>query len=455
MPSNRWTAAEDQALESGVRDHGYRWKIIEESYKDILVNRIGGSKLRDRVHNIRLQRIKTDQPLGAFEQPIPGKNIVTNPRTSIVPSDTSVHHDSGDVCSLTDRLTGLDITPSSTSPSPTPKVIQQSTDISAEDTVSIEAWVSIACRPLNVYATPLKPNTVTSYKSHAKMMYEQGLLCKLGDSAYVLSELSSRYKDNTVRSRLGFVNAILRNMTDHEYASLIVSTDLSRSELKDTYFDLFLKYQHAYETKLHSQEKSESEEMKWVSFDDLKEFCTKLRADILIDHPLLDTHTAMYQWQRYVWFLLELKQGTLRYEYSTLKISKYDPTKDNHLTMAESGRMALVFHGHKADKAVGTQAVVLNETVCPDLSILYNFRLSQGQEYLFVSSRLTIFSEQAFSTYVGDITHQYLGKRIGCQMLRKIAASEYYKDDKTLGDKAAYARSMLHSTHMSERYRRL
>ena len=99
---------------------------------------------------------------------------------------------------------------------------------------------------------------------------------------------------------------------------------------------------------------------------------------------------------------------------------------------------------------------IKNEKVWERMKRLADRRIKDGREYMFVRPRSgDMYSSEQFSKLVIETVYKYIGKRIGSQMIRKIDVSEKREGEMSLKEKEEWARRMLHSPYMSERYRRL
>ncbi|KAJ3144827.1 hypothetical protein HDU86_001343 [Geranomyces michiganensis] len=551
----RWTPAEDTILEEAIKLYGYDWSKIKFHCKDTLTKRLGGMTIRDRCHTIRKNRIKQGQSLEAFERPVPGRSINlklnsaddltddisarlnlntklsrshqytntysdddltdvidTRPNVRDFNSDINISINSSAINirinsaainidhSTTGHSTISILSPAPNSPvlkltssyvRPNPLTHSQRQIVSnTQDYTLLEDMTVIACRGTDS-SRSLKPSTIATYKAQLSILSRSNLLNSIHEPDTLISVLESKYSVNTIRTILGVIKALLRNITVDEYSNLIsnsdskyrstsdssygpssdsnsspnrgpyrhstITSDISSDleSLRSLYHAKFLEYQRSYESHLHSQTMTVREEQEWASVEELRSYMIRLKQDILTSHPQLNTNEAMYEWQMYVWLLLELDQAALRNEYSTLRISNYDPLNDNHISVDQEGHTSLVFNDHKNTGSMGSQSFYVKESVYDDLAILYNHRFAHRQEYLFLSKTLVPFHPKGFIAFVTSHSRRYLGKSIGSQMIRKIIASEYYRNDHTLDDKAEFARSMLHSTSMSEKYRRL
>lgn len=194
------------------------------------------------------------------------------------------------------------------------------------------------------------------------------------------------------------------------------------------------------ESEREIQKKSDREQRNWARLEEIKWGITNLRRNV----------RTWYDYQRLVWYEMEVYQAALRNEYRTLKVANYRES-DNYI----EGRK-LVFNEYKTSRAMGRQEFEMSDEIEEDLTKLVKHRLERKQEYLFLKSTGQKFSSQEFGNAMMNGMERYVGgKRIGSQMLRKIVVSEMRAGEKSLEEKKEDSRKMLHSSYMNERYRRL
>lgn len=285
----------------------------------------------------------------------------------------------------------------------------------------------------------IQEDTVKKYEYGVKSMWEKGIMQVFDEPLECLRLLRGRFEQSTVNSLVwSTIMSLLSHMTNQElikmfgsigpqlrYAYWQISNDLRAKSEKD------------------SQTRGAREERNWLSVSEIEEAIYQMAKEC----------QSLYEYQRVIWYRLELEQGTWRNEYSTLKVQNYNTKKDNWIDI---DKKIITLNSYKTASTYHQQTFPIVESLVEELKKLVECRLRDGHEYLFVNTMGQQFIGAAFSNFmIGGFAKYVGGRRIGSQMLRKIVVTEMRKGEKSLEEKREMSKNMLHSEHMSERYRRI
>lgn len=268
----------------------------------------------------------------------------------------------------------------------------------------------------------LKENSIISYKYTIKKIFEYNLQNSMWDPFNLLS-LNLHFEI------LGPFKNIIWYISDSELYKLYGE----KSRCMRPMYSRALSLQR--ETKLReSQKRSQKDNDNWCSVDDIKDMIVKMDND------------SIYDFQKIVWFKMQIYMHCLRNEYSTLMVTGYNLYTDNFIK-----DNLIVLNNYKTVKTHGR--IEIPVTV-DDVIKLYNLRLSNGCSHLFMNNKNQPFKKSEFSRFIINASMMHLGKRIGSRLLRKITITEALKDEVTLVDKLNLASKMLHTSSTQQTYRK-
>jgi len=286
----------------------------------------------------------------------------------------------------------------------------------------------------------VKETTLRDYQRKIKNLWESGKLTKESFARpwEMISELRNRGTRNTAKSQIVILMSLLSHMSNLELLKIFGSsaTDL-RLEYARIQKDL------SEEEEAEIQRKTLREQRNWTKTEDIKRAIDRMERDA----------ETIYQYQRVVWYKMQLYQGPARNEWQTLKVMNYNEDVDNYVNLEER---KIVLNSFKTSNAMGRREFTIVDEVLPDITRMIRRRKDKGIEYLFAKMNGERFENSEFSNCMIRGMEKYLGgKRVGSQMHRKIAVTEQRKGELSLQDKKTLAERMLHGEHRNERYRRL
>ena len=139
-------------------------------------------------------------------------------------------------------------------------------------------------------------------------------------------------------------------------------------------------------------------------------------------------------------------QAPVRLDYCNMKVVTTHPeAKDgNYLVMSD--KPYFIFTQYKTAKRYG---VIIREVPKALVVILKRYFKGHPTEVLFS------MSEGAFSKLVGDIFEKLTTKRVTVNILRHSYVSYHKRNDKLIKQQQKLAKDLMHSTGMSDIYRRI
>lgn len=196
------------------------------------------------------------------------------------------------------------------------------------------------------------------------------------------------------------------------------------------------------------QEKTEKQTKNWMDFAEVKALWqTKYdKVKHLLNRtkgPELDSgekHDLMK------FMALTLTTGIFfpprRSEWITMKVSNYDPEKDNYIDLKGN---KFVFNQYKTAKTMGREEVGFPKEF---RTLLLRYLKHVDNDYLLFNTQGKPFTNAALAQQLNSI----FGKRISTGMLRHIWISNKYKDMPSLADLKETADSLGHSTDRMMEY---
>lgn len=230
---------------------------------------------------------------------------------------------------------------------------------------------------------------------------------------------------------------MLAHMTNHEVNVLFERHGIS---IRMEYQQIWKKMEENERANVQKMNKREKEN--WASIQEVKDAVEIMKME----------SKTLYDYQRVVWFTMQLLQGSTRNEGRFLKVQNYDENVDNYVDME---KRKLIYNIFKTEKSIGREEFEITDEAYEVIIELYKARKAKNRDYLFLKRNGTMFRGPEFSKFMVNSTVKHMSKRIGSQQLRKIIVSEKRKGEMSIMEKQELCKSMLHSYSMSEKYRRL
>ena len=281
-----------------------------------------------------------------------------------------------------------------------------------------------------------KAVTVRRNQEETRLMWKRGMM-KLFKTPWLLVDALQRSGTrNTHAIMFSTLSTILSHMTNAEvkrvFGSVVAST--LRREFHQV-GSMLKELQQKDE-----QQRSPRERSSWASVDEIRAGINRMAA---ATSSLLDQ-------QRVLWYRMVLIQGTVRNDYRTLKVMKFDRTKDNYVDLVAR---QIVLNEYKTSNVYGRRTMDIKPELLDSIATLYVKRCELGHEYLFARKNGEQYTSSGFASFVIEGLKKHVGgKRIGSSMLRKIVITEALKGEKSLAEKRAMADEMQHSTSMQAKY---
>ncbi len=281
--------------------------------------------------------------------------------------------------------------------------------------------------------------TKLDYKNRVKRLWEREILQRIDEPLVVLQMIkNSGGSKNTHKTLIIVIMSLLSHMTNVEIIRNFGSGSLS----------LRVEYQRVQdilttESQREVQMKTERDKRNWESVENIKKAIDEMERDC----------ENLFQYQRVLWYKMQIYQNTLRNENRTLKVNNYDEEKDNYIDLKKG---IVVYNVYKTSQSMGRQEFELVDEIKDMIRIVSERRKDGGYDYLFINQKGHEFTTQDFGRFMSRGFERYVsGRRIGSQMLRKIMVTENRIGEKSIAEKLEMSRGMLHSSGMSEKYRRI
>jgi len=274
------------------------------------------------------------------------------------------------------------------------------------------------------------------YRGIIERSWESGVMSHFGNPLEVYNIM--RCESDSVReSILVCFKSILSHMTNKELCLLFGSSYVS---LRVEYHRLLV----ALRVNLNErrQQLSNWESKNWALLSEVESSVESMRVEC----------KDIYEYQRVVWYKMELYQGCVRNEYNSLKVLNYVKDVDNYVDIEEG---VIVLNEYKTSNAHGKQVFKIEDRVKEDLYRLYKYRMGKSEEYLFMNRKGSRLSGSNFSACMMNGLEKYIGKRIGSRQLRKMTITESLGVEVGIHNKEDLARRMLHTVGMQQEYRRI
>lgn len=282
-------------------------------------------------------------------------------------------------------------------------------------------------------------STRTRYIGILERCWERGIMEDFSRPWMALKKIQCRDVDATHQSIIVCLKSILSYITNEELRKLFgFKSEIIRAE-----YQKILVWMKEQEKKMR-QVKTEIESKNWALLIEIEKAVKEMRRE----------SKNIYEYQRVVWYMLELYQGCVRNEYNSLKVTNYNRSTDNYIE-SEGSVWKIILNNYKTYNAHGRQEFDVEEEVLKDLRRLVERRKKNGEEYLFMTQKGTRLYGSGFSAFMINGLERFMGKRIGSRQLRKIVVYERLGREIGIEKKEELARRMLHSVWMQQEYLRL
>ena len=291
----------------------------------------------------------------------------------------------------------------------------------------------------------IKDDTRKGYKSKIGSLWKEmtfdndSLMNSLWMPWQFYTELKKRrWILSTRKTMVVAIMSMISHMTNTEILKVSgINASIIRHEYREVYNIL------VEELEENTQKFNDRERRNWVTTKELMEAIQKMENDCV----------TMYDKQRVLWYKMQIIQGATRNDGRTLKIGNYDKDNDNYICMESK---QIVYNDYKTSWAMKRQEFEIRDELLMELSEMITFQIGIHSDYLFSKICGGEFSSSEFGNHMMNGISKYIGnKRVGSQMIRKIVTSEYREGEKSIQEKDEWSRRMLHSSGMSEKYRRI
>lgn len=284
----------------------------------------------------------------------------------------------------------------------------------------------------------LKKPTLATYQSALKMMWRRGFMDLFDKPWQLAARVQQNGTRNTQSTTITVLRSLLSHMTNGELRHLFGFRGV---ELRQDYHHLAATFQELIAR--DAQKFSKREKENWATLAEIRNGIKAMEA----------ASTTIMDRQRVLWYKMMLEQATVRNDYSTLKVFRFDPNKDNYVDMVNR---RIILNDYKTSEAYGRSEMDIEPSIFAELGALYHLRCARGEEYLFARNDGQAFTSCGFSNFVVKGMRPHVSnKRIGSQMLRKIVVSESRAGEASLAEKKEMSKRMLHSVGQAEKYRRI
>jgi integrase len=224
-------------------------------------------------------------------------------------------------------------------------------------------------------------------------------------------------------------------------ALLIISADNKESHA--IYLKQLNEDMDDLQSKIDLSKKSEKQEEKWVTQDDIKQVFNKYETIARSIWNLPNIKPSQFlDIQDFV--LLSCISGifipTRRLEWADMKLRNYKPKEDNYY---EEGKF--YFNKYKTSKTYGEQVVVAPK---PLRNIINKWITLNPHDYMFVNSRFNKISPSSLNKKIDEI----FGKKVGINIIRHSNISEKYKNLPALKELKKLSAEMGHSVQEALEY---
>ena len=217
-----------------------------------------------------------------------------------------------------------------------------------------------------------------------------------------------------------------------------------------TWYNFMMKDSQAYSTKRSKNEKSESEEERWLK-DGWKgirkaanEFMRRERKHIFDGEPSIG---KLYKYQQYIVLRL-FSEVPFRNGFADLSVKK--KKDNNYIEVPRKGGIKFLIRNYKNSKVDDEKEIVLSRGLSTQLKKFLKFRDQVVDNEWFLNTiKKTKLSRSALGKMVIRTTKKLLNKKIGSRIIRLLAATSHKSEIDKL---KKLSNSMLHSQKQTSEY---
>lgn len=285
----------------------------------------------------------------------------------------------------------------------------------------------------------VKDTTVQENLGENRRMWGRGIMNLVYSPWELLSALKKSGTVHTQYRRLSLINSIISHMTNTEVRRIFGlhgHINLRREYVHLTSILSELRNQD-------SQKRTLREQTHWASMDEIN----------VAVNEMSRVAVSIRDRQRVVWYQMMLEQATVRNDYRTLKVFKFNRETDNFVDLRKG---EIVLNSYKTSPTRGRYTMKIKPQFVDAITNLYLERCELGHEYLFAKQDGGMYTTNGFSEYVMQGIKRFLGGRhVGSCMLRHVKITEMFQGEKSLSEKRKLADEMQHSVAMQAKYMRL
>lgn len=282
-------------------------------------------------------------------------------------------------------------------------------------------------------------STIINYKTILKKLWKHDIIQHIDSPNLVFSKIQSLSQSKySQKSMLIVISVIISHLTDKELITLFFNNGIF---LRFSYQQLLFSLDQ--DIQKNSQIMNLREFNNWTSVDNIKNAVLKMESL---------NYTTLYDFQKIVWFKMQLFQASTRNEARLIKVANYSVSQDNYIDLQSN---KFVYNSFKTSATMSTMVFDINPLILDDVLKLAHGRIRDKRDFLFANTKGKPFKSSQFSTFIINSMLKFLPARIGSQQLRKILVSHFRNHELTIAQKKSLADSMLHSVGTNERYRRI
>jgi integrase len=191
-----------------------------------------------------------------------------------------------------------------------------------------------------------------------------------------------------------------------------------------------------------AQELTETEKAKYLPWPQVLECLEKIR--LAVDD--------LWSFQQYLICALYCLTPPVRLDYAGMKVvvAKPEDTSCNYLVFND--KPYFIFNKYKTEKRYGPQVVPLPPAL---IDVIDEWLSLVDDEYLLITQAGLPMPEWMLGQTITEVFKKHSGKAVGVNVLRHSYISFQRQSEPALKTTQVLAQSMMHSTEMSQLYRRL
>jgi integrase len=282
----------------------------------------------------------------------------------------------------------------------------------------------------------LSPKTIEMYIIKLRILNNNNTfdsLAFLKQKMAIKAKLQEIKNDNTRKSYTASIVAILNRQKGKAW-----------EDLNKYYKMLFMKERNIFAEK-PANEKSETQEKNWMSWDEVKAIFDKLKekADEVDKKPRLSNADKKIMEHYMILALYVLQPPRRNADYYYMDIGKGDDSDKNYVDI-KGGKY--YFNNYKTAKSSGKEVIDIPSEIMPVLkTYISKMNLDEGDHLLFPDDETRTNSNR-----MTKALNSIIGKKVGASMLRHIYLTNKY--GKIMKDQKDDAEFMAHSVSMQKDY---